>query len=1316
MGFYRSLIILIFILAANSAVAATYTLVKDKGTWLIPPECFTTNNGNVTCPNGLNLTSADSIITDGKTVFDVTGDANLNGVSIQVGATGIPLTINATGNINTGYQYNGEANLVASGAIVTGYQNTIVGNLSAAQITTGGQNNITGNLNAAQITTSYEDTITGSIIATQSIDINGRNTITGFISAPTSILLRSDNSVFNGNISSSGQITIGSSHTITGNLSGSDIITESPVTINGDISASGTFTLASGSQVTGDVEANNVNVLASNSNIQGDVTVIQNLVIGNSSGITGNASAETILLEASNAYITGSASATIEIQIDWQGTIGGNATAPTIENNGGTIAGEKFCDTGTGSTPPSCNTGTPPPPPPVDTCSLFNELADFGVVGGNGFTSGSGTQINDNDIVDETGLGGNTPTPSGTIDTVDLAFPPLDPAVFPSFISTGFYENQTNLAPGTYGTIHTKGANALSSTTGGGTYYIESITFTDNANTLNLGPGDYFIKSMFIGNNSTINIVPDGPVRLFIRDGISGGNDISFNSTGNVANLVVYLYEDADFIIGNYCNSGTNCPEFTFNGLIYSPSETANIEFGNNTNFQGGALTAGTVTLGNNSAITYSPQTQADVNEAAGCTPEPALVHHYRIQHPTQLVSCLAAPIEIIACANADCSETYDDTVTLTATASAANSTWSGDTIISTTTNSADWQFTLGTGSGYLRNINGGTTVISLNDAIPTATNITQCYNDAGTTITGCAVNFVSAGLVFTDTDGVSPIASSHAGLDFPILLQAIETNTTTGACEARVQGAQAVNVGLECANPLTCQADQTFTVNGTNVALNDNGTALTQTSVNVTFDANGSAPVTANYSDVGQVRLHASLELSENVGNGDPAIVLTGTSINDFVVRPHTLVARALDSSNNLWTATTDTGAGYKAAGEDFTFIVQALNAAGNPTPNFGNEVSATENVTVTFDSMAYPVIAGDTWSSSKLTITSPFIDDPDFAGAMRTVGARWREAGTPNILPGLLDNDYLGAGDALVRVPSPIGRFYPANFLVTSSNITNACPTDNFTYMGQPGIHVAFEIVAVNTLGVVTQNYHSPEYSNAAQLELTAANTSPADVASDEFASRLVAPLTSNWVNGRFDQLGMSATFNRLASEVPDGPYSAVRLGLRVLSEMDNRNFATTDLLTQKGPSAQLNGTLALRYGRLVLENTYGPENESLPVVMRAEYWDGTRFTLNDLDSCTASSPTSLAIVDNPSALNTSVAGVGSNLITGEVIPESLYWTAPSPVGSGEFLFEYQADSWLEYPWLDENGDSHRFPRATAGFGQYRGNDRVIFWMERQ
>lgn len=1312
MGFIKTALGLLLFLVAGAAVAQTYTLSGNGNNWDVPPGCTAKNNTNVTC-DGLVLQADDTIITDGKTIIEVTGDVNLNGASILVGSSGVPLTIIASGNITTGFQFSGTVNFSATGNISLGYQNTITGNLDAAQITTGGLSQITGTLTGTQITTSYQDTIDGSLNASDSIDINGQNNITGAITGTNSIVLRADNSTFGGPITSSGAISIGSGHVIDGNISGTDVTTDSPVTITGNVTATGTFTLASGSSMDGNVSAENVLILASNSNIQGTVNATQDIIIGNGSGITGNASADFIQLEASNAYITGNATATTEIQIDWQGTISGDVSAPTVENNGGSVGGTTYCDAGAGSTPPECDPSSPPPP---DSCSLFNDLADFGIVGSNGFNAGGGSQINDNDIVDETGTGGNTPTPAGTIDTVDLEFPPLEPATFPVFTGSGTEQNATNLAPGTYGTIRTQGNNAVSSTAGGGNYYIEEITFSTNSNTLNLAPGDYFIKSMDLGNNSSINIVPDGPVRLFIRDGVFGGNDISFNSTGNVGNLVVYLYEGADFVIGNYCNSGNNCPEFTFNGLIYSPYETTDINFGNNTNFQGGALTAGTVTLGSNANISYTPAVQNEVNQAAGCTPEPAAVDHFRILHPQRQVSCLAAAVDIIACANSDCTETYDDTVTFTATASVSGSTWQGSSVVSATAESSNWEFLNGTGNASLRNVSGGVTAISLASAVPTATEPVQCYDPSGVTPTSCAIDFVAAGLAITAADGVSNVPSDFAGNDFTLALRAVETNTTTGACMARVEGAQSVDFGLECTNPLTCQAGQNFSLNNASIPLNNNGTAITTSPISVSFDNTGTALLTANYTDVGQLRLHAELDLAEDVGNGDPDVTLTGTSINDFVVRPHTLVTAALDDLENIWVATTDTGAGFTAAGEPFTLIVQSLNANGNPTPNFGQEV-ITADVLAEFDSMAYPIPADPSSNASKLTITNPFTVDPTYSGAKRTTGAVWREAGTVNLRARLGGDSYLGAGDAFSRLVSPIGRFYPDRFVLSSSSVSDSCSTGNFSYMGQPTIGVAYTIDAVNTAGVLTRNYNSASYLGTAEFELVAAHTMPQDTVGDEFSTRLVAPITSTWVAGQYTvPTTPSVQFNRRLDEAADGPYPNLRLGLRVLTEQDARAFASASLITQSGNATALNGTLDLRYGRMVLENTFGPEDEPLPVVMRSEYFDGQRFILHGDDSCTATTPTALNIIDNPNALATSGEGIDSDLLQGELQLGNLLWSAPTPPNNtGEFLFEYQTDSWLEYPWLDEDGDGHRFPQATAGFGQYRGNDRVIFWMER-
>ena len=41
-------------------------------------------------------------------------------------------------------------------------------------------------------------------------------------------------------------------------------------------------------------------------------------------------------------------------------------------------------------------------------------------------------------------------------------------------------------------------------------------------------------------------------------------------------------------------------------------------------------------------------------------------------------------------------------------------------------------------------------------------------------------------------------------------------------------------------------------------------------------------------------------------------------------------------------------------------------------------------------------------------------------------------------------------------------------------------------------------------------------------------------------------------------------------------------------------------------------------LRYGRLLLENAYGPETQSLTLPGRVEFWSGSRFVSNSADSC--------------------------------------------------------------------------------------------------
>lgn len=1139
-------------------------------------------------------------------------------------------------------------------------------------------------------------------LGANSFNTNGNNATINADIIAGSISINGVETVVNGDLMSSGGININSGPLVNGNVTASGSISNNSV-IEGKVTTGGSFTNNSGAVVSGRVEAAgtvmNNGTVTSNIDAAGSVT-------NNSGAIAGSINSDASVVN--------------------NGTVLGYINAPVISNNG--------------SAPYTCDINSNLGPcagaqdPEFDYCSEVTLLTTYGVVGSGGFTFGNGSEINGNTI-DGTG---NTPTPIGQVDTVDLEYPPLDPLIFPNFSGGSSLDISKNndpndIPPGTYSTIDVAGGqngNFL-----GGTYYIDTLEVgaKGSGTGITLGPGDYFIRDIIFHSGIYVNTTGGGPARLFIEGSIgqSNANQLELNSSGSAGNLQIYLYEGATISLGNG-NMGANKETLNFNGTIYGPFPDNNITLGNNNTLQGSILTAGTIDVGTDTVFNYSPEVQAEVTTSLGCAPVDAEVHHYRILHPQVLVSCYAASVEVIACADEICSATYDDPVTVTVSSSDADSTWQGGNLDSTTNADVNLLFSNGSGLSGLRNTNGGTANLALSNASPTAVDATQCFDSSGTTATSCDVVFNTAGLIITDTDGVSPLpatfagigaSADSAGLSLPAALRAVQTNTTTGACEARLTGTHTVNLGMQCLNPGTCQAGQSFTVNNQAIGLNAAGNTTNTSSLSLTFDANGrvATDLQLRYSDVGQVRLFASLPLTEAPAAPDPTIndpdvELVGTSINDFVVKPYRLVTRALDDANNLWTSTLASGPGFKAAGEPFSMVIQSLNTANEPTPNFGLE-SSSAAVQVQFDSMAYPTPAAAGSDASKLTLSNSFTIDSNYAGAKRTTGAIWNEAGTVNLRARLLGDNYLGAGDAFERPPSPVGRFYPHRFAVApgSDLVSNACSA--FTYMGQNAIAVDYIVQALNLGGNVTRNY-GLNYSGTAVVELVAAHTSPIDEATDEFDQRLAPFTQSTWVDGELTFSNSSIAFARRSDELPDGPYPNLRIGLQATGDIDSRNFASSDLslVSQRGDAVPIGGALNLRYGRMVLENTYGPENEPLPVVMRAEYWDGSRFVLNDLDSCTATTATSLNILENPSALTTTGAGVDSDLLTGELLPDSLYWTPPSPTATGEFLFEYQTDSWLEYPWLDENGDSHRFPRATAGFGQYRGNDRVIFWMERQ
>ena len=183
---------------------------------------------------------------------------------------------------------------------------------------------------------------------------------------------------------------------------------------------------------------------------------------------------------------------------------------------------------------------------------------------------------------------------------------------------------------------------------------------------------------------------------------------------------------------------------------------------------------------------------------------------------------------------------------------------------------------------------------------------------------------------------------------------------------------------------------------------------------------------------------------------------------------------------------------------------------------------------------------------------------------------------------------------------------------------------------------------------------------------------------------------------------------------------------LGIVVTDVEDSDGVAAATLPTVI-PDATATGQ---RYGRLRMENAYGPETFDLRVPMRAEFYNGTAFQLNTLDNCTAYDASELILTFDPSALSTSAAGAGS-LETGVAPTESLAdgadkrieLSAPGADNVGTVALCLNVDDWMKFDWGNTGGlnlalacgnagDAN--PKATATFGQYRGHDRIIYWRE--
>lgn len=621
-------------------------------------------------------------------------------------------------------------------------------------------------------------------------------------------------------------------------------------------------------------------------------------------------------------------------------------------------------------------------------------------------------------------------------------------------------------------------------------------------------------------------------------------------------------------------------------------------------------------------------------------------------------------------------------------------------------------------------------------------------FTDKESTSEDPRISFLDAAFRFyadgSNTD-TNPIATQISGKpsnlapnNQSLALRAVRTNTDTGACEAGLAGPQTVSFAYNCVDPDNCIATQlSITADETKpIAGTSTGNVLAYSNLDMVFDANGSAPFSFNFADAGKIQLHANLNVPEPSPNPDfdPAFTLTGSS-NEFVVRPF-----AFDLGlTGDYQASSSSGTRFVSAGSDFPMTVRAVNwqanddtnsdgipdtgsdvANNSSTPNFGQELNGSAQPLAITHTLTLPN-PGNVGNLSSTTINTSAGAGFFTAGITDgnpAVNLSWDEVGIIDLDVSL--NNYLSAAGAnIIGVKTNVGRFYPASFSLISSALTNSCVPaggDSFSYMSQPGIGVSYELEARNAAGVKTLNYGGGFAK--ATISLVAENNNEGV----DYKPRLSGFGSTSWGSGDYI-FSNTGSFNRLASGTPnvlDGPYQDLKIGIQLadndgnvspLNGLNMRADTSTSCTTVGNCNAlALAGNLDVRFGQLKLNNVFGPETSPLDMMVQTEYFDGTRFVVNTDDSCTV---LTLANVGGENEILPASPPLTTNISSGLGI---IQFSAAGIGNEGSVNYQYDTITYL--PWLNtENNDDGNYadnPFGTVTFGQFRGNDRRLYWRE--
>ncbi|MCD9212455.1 MSHA biogenesis protein MshQ [Vibrio cholerae] len=703
--------------------------------------------------------------------------------------------------------------------------------------------------------------------------------------------------------------------------------------------------------------------------------------------------------------------------------------------------------------------------------------------------------------------------------------------------------------------------------------------------------------------------------------------------------------------------------------------------------------------------------------------PVGAQVNHFRITLPQQALTCDVADVSVRACANSDCSNTFTDPVTAYLTPNSLPSATGG------WVNGPTLTLNNGIGLTQLRRNEAGTVDVGVSGSNPTAVafNNTQCsYNGSDFSVNNCTVNFADSGFIVD-------VPNAYANQTVTGTIKAVRKDNASQQCLPSFGNVQkSVAFWSDYLEPSSGSSGfkvLPVVVNGTNVGQSANNAQP----INLTFDQNGTAAFTVSYREAGNVALNARF-----TGSGDEQdLLLEGQA--SFIRVPKALVlnAKSFYNSDGQCPAANMSCNVFARADENFDLNIRAEAVVADP-------VDASDDLTIhnyqqQNIALQHTLVQPSTGQSGVLGVN----EYTHLQGGTTTVAQKVSEVGVFDFSL-VAPTHYLGLDLASANLPidvvstGPIGRFIPAYFDVSPMTVTlaAACSTGGqpFTYLGQPFSYAnnpGLYLQPKSGSGSDTLNYLIGDWW---RYENSWTERDYSDIANNlsiVFTNQLDEPVTRQTASTN----GVILDGERLSYQKPLQPKP-------VFNAAFNLTLSASDLTDQDGvcyrPNASplcsgytfppIDGAMPLYWGKLVIQDVYGPETQALEQPIYVEHFTNNGFVRTIEDSCTAlPAITGFTLQSDPNnngytVLTTGVAvppqvlaeHSAANLNSGQ---RAIRFSAPGAGARGviDSVLDLNAHNLL---WLaeDKDGDGN-FDQTTQGraqFGLYRGSDRVIWWRE--